>query len=79
MVSSVSFKLSRRTRRKVWRLTGLCGYRIIPRNTVFDIMLALQPFGREMPLSFIPEWLIRTFHYRDQVNKSPRNKGLFAG
>ncbi|ORY90638.1 hypothetical protein BCR35DRAFT_299182 [Leucosporidium creatinivorum] len=52
---------------------------IIPRNTVFDIMLALQPFGREMPLSFIPEWLIRTFHYRDQVDKAPQTKGLFAG
>ncbi|KAK4702535.1 hypothetical protein P7C70_g3687, partial [Phenoliferia sp. Uapishka_3] len=52
---------------------------IIPRNTIFDIMLALQPFGREMPLSFIPEWIIRTFHYRDQKDKSPPHKGLFEG
>ncbi|KAM0746939.1 FAD/NAD(P)-binding domain-containing protein [Meredithblackwellia eburnea MCA 4105] len=52
---------------------------IIPRNTIFDIMLACQPFGREMPLSFIPEWLIRTFHYRDLRDMSPQHKGLFEG
>ena len=50
---------------------------IIPRNTLFDIMLALQPFGREMPLSFIPEWLIRLFHYRDLRHLAPAKKGLF--
>lgn len=72
---------------------------IIPRNTIFDTLLALQPWGRQMvrssklhvtrshnssprtlkPLSFIPEWLIRTFHYRDQKDKSPASKGLFEG
>ncbi|KAI5479695.1 dimethylaniline monooxygenase (N-oxide forming) [Pseudohyphozyma bogoriensis] len=52
---------------------------IIPRNTVVDTMLALQPFGREMPLSFIPEWLVRTFHYRDLKDVSPPAKGLFEG
>lgn len=52
---------------------------IIPRQTVFDILLALQPFGREMQLSFIPEWFIRTFHYRDLKDLSPAHKGLFEG
>ncbi|GAA5990643.1 hypothetical protein JCM10908_003167 [Rhodotorula pacifica] len=52
---------------------------IIPRDTAFDIALALQPFGREMPLSFIPEWLIRKFHYRDLQDLSPPAKGIFEG
>ncbi|KWU44702.1 FAD/NAD(P)-binding domain-containing protein [Rhodotorula sp. JG-1b] len=52
---------------------------IIPRNTAFDIALALQPFGREMPLSFVPEWFIRTFHYRDLEHLSPVKKGIYEG
>ncbi|GAA5925067.1 flavin-containing monooxygenase [Sporobolomyces koalae] len=54
---------------------------VIPRNTVIDILLSLQPFGREMPLSFIPEWLIRKLHYRDLEGLSPAKnaKGLFEG
>ncbi|GAA5880809.1 hypothetical protein JCM1840_003289 [Sporobolomyces johnsonii] len=54
---------------------------IIPRNTVIDILLSLQPFGREMPLSFIPEFLIRKLHYRDLEDLSPPKeaKGLFEG
>ncbi|TNY23363.1 hypothetical protein DMC30DRAFT_389757 [Rhodotorula diobovata] len=52
---------------------------IIPRNTLIDVLLSLQPFGREMPLSFIPEWLIRTFHYRDLASLSPVDKGLYQG
>ncbi|GAA5998116.1 flavin-containing monooxygenase [Rhodotorula paludigena] len=52
---------------------------IIPRNTIFDILLSLQPFGRQMPLSFIPEWIIRAFHYRDLWELSPPKKGLFQG
>ncbi|BGP05362.1 Baeyer-Villiger monooxygenase [Rhodotorula toruloides] len=52
---------------------------VIPRNTLVDILLSLQPFGREMPLSFIPEWLIRKFHYRDLQDLSPSSKGLFEG
>jgi len=50
---------------------------IIPRNVVFDTMLSMQPFGREMPLSFIPEWLIRKLHYRDLEDLSPVRPGLF--
>ncbi|KDE08675.1 hypothetical protein MVLG_01133 [Microbotryum lychnidis-dioicae p1A1 Lamole] len=52
---------------------------VIPRSTVFDVLLSLQPFGREMPLSFIPEWFIRAFHYRDLANLSPKRKGIFQG
>ncbi|GAA5831136.1 hypothetical protein JCM11251_005157 [Rhodosporidiobolus azoricus] len=52
---------------------------IIPRNTLFDILLSLQPFGREMPLSFIPEWIIRKFHYGSVEDLSPPQKGLFEG
>ncbi|GAA5884981.1 hypothetical protein JCM6882_007179 [Rhodosporidiobolus microsporus] len=52
---------------------------IIPRNTLFDILLSLQPFGREMPLSFIPEWIIRKFHYGSLEDLSPTSKGLFEG
>ncbi|GAA6035060.1 hypothetical protein JCM8097_002166 [Rhodosporidiobolus ruineniae] len=52
---------------------------IIPRNALFDVLLSLQPFGREMPLSFIPEWIIRKFHYGDLEDLSPPKKGLFAG
>ncbi|KAM0792812.1 hypothetical protein ACM66B_002578 [Microbotryomycetes sp. NB124-2] len=50
---------------------------IIPRNTVFEAMLALQPFGRTMPLSFIPETFIRWFHYRDLKHLSPQHTRLF--
>ncbi|GAA5963752.1 hypothetical protein JCM3765_006839 [Sporobolomyces pararoseus] len=54
---------------------------VIPRNTIVDILLSLQPFGRQMPLSFIPEWFIRKFHYRDLEHLSPAKnaKGLFEG
>ncbi|KAL5501120.1 hypothetical protein ACEPAH_9507 [Sanghuangporus vaninii] len=53
---------------------------IIPRNVVFDTLLSMQPFGREMPLSFVVEALLRKFHYRDLAPAvAPQNKGLFAG
>lgn len=52
---------------------------IIPRNVVFDTMLSMQPFGREMPLSFIPENMIRSLHYRNLAGAvAPKGKpGLF--
>ncbi|KZV98817.1 FAD/NAD(P)-binding domain-containing protein [Exidia glandulosa HHB12029] len=52
---------------------------VIPRNIVFDTMISMQPFGREMPLSFIPEWVLRTFHYRGVRELAPRDKGIFEG
>ncbi|KAL4402288.1 N,N-dimethylaniline monooxygenase [Malassezia pachydermatis] len=52
---------------------------IIPRNMVVDALLSLQPFGREMPLSFIPEAFIRWFHYRDLTEKMAPTQGFFTG
>ncbi|OCB87566.1 FAD/NAD-binding domain-containing protein [Sanghuangporus baumii] len=53
---------------------------IIPRNVVFDTILAMQPFGREMPLSFVVESFLRKFHYGGLAPAvAPQNKGLFAG
>lgn len=53
---------------------------IIPQNVVFDTLVACQPFGREMPLSFIVEWFLRKFHYRDLADAvAPKNRGLFEG
>ncbi|WFD19775.1 hypothetical protein MCAP1_002011 [Malassezia caprae] len=52
---------------------------IIPRNMVVDALLSLQPFGREMPLSFIPEYLIKKFHYRDLAEKMCPTQGFFTG
>jgi len=66
---------------KVWILARDDKW-IIPRNVVFDTFLSMQPFGREMPLSFIPEWFIRKFHYGDlakDVAPAPGTRGLFEG
>lgn len=52
---------------------------IIPRNTAFDVLLALKPYGAETRLSWIPEKFIRWAHYRDQADISPVKKGLFEG
>ncbi|CBQ72692.1 related to monooxygenase [Sporisorium reilianum SRZ2] len=52
---------------------------IIPRNTVVDCMLALQPLGRETWLSFIPEFLIKKLHYRDLQEKMAPTQGFYTG
>ncbi|WFD27736.1 hypothetical protein MNAN1_002741 [Malassezia nana] len=52
---------------------------MIPRNMVVDCLLSLQPFGREMPLSFIPEFLIKKFHYQDLAEKMCPTQGFFTG
>ncbi|PKI84466.1 hypothetical protein MVES1_001525 [Malassezia vespertilionis] len=52
---------------------------LIPRNIFVDCLLAMQPFGREMPLSFIPEWFIRKFHYRELVDKMAPTEGFYIG
>ncbi|KZV71507.1 hypothetical protein PENSPDRAFT_734118 [Peniophora sp. CONT] len=52
---------------------------IIPRNTFIDTIISSQPFGQEMPLSFVWEWFIRTFHYRDLKDLSPKNLGIYEG
>ncbi|WFD04438.1 hypothetical protein MOBT1_003148 [Malassezia obtusa] len=51
---------------------------IIPRNFLTDCLLSLNPFGREMPLSFIPEFLIKTFHYRNLSEKMSPTHGFYT-
>ncbi|OAX35023.1 FAD/NAD(P)-binding domain-containing protein [Rhizopogon vinicolor AM-OR11-026] len=51
---------------------------IIPRNMIFDTFLAAQPFGREMPLSFLWERLLKYWHYHGVEDLMP-NKGIFSG
>lgn len=51
---------------------------VIPRFTVVDTMLALQPFGRQTWLSWIPEFLLRKFHYRDLEEKMAPTTPFYA-
>lgn len=51
---------------------------IIPRNAFVDGLLALNIFGKETPLSWIPEFLLRIFFYRDLDDLLPSNQGLFT-
>ncbi len=51
---------------------------IIPRNPFVDILLALNIFGQETLLSWIPELLLRKFFYRDLQDIAPSDKGLFT-
>lgn len=53
---------------------------IIPRNPLIDMLLAMNIFGAETPLSWIPESLLRLFFYRDLSDISPprgSGPGLF--
>lgn len=50
---------------------------IIPRNLFVDSLLSMNIFGHETFLSFIPEWFLRTFFYRDLAYLSPSDKGIF--
>ncbi|KAF2161306.1 hypothetical protein M409DRAFT_69901 [Zasmidium cellare ATCC 36951] len=53
---------------------------IIPRNPFIDILLSLNIFGAETPLSWIPESLLRLFFYRDLSDIAPApnsGKGIF--
>lgn len=52
---------------------------IIPRNAIVDMLLALNIFGQETFLSWIPETLLRKFFYRDLQDLAPTDKGLFTG
>jgi len=51
---------------------------IIPRNAVCNMLLALNIFGQETFLSFIPEFLLRKLFYRDLEDMAPARKGLFT-
>ncbi|KAL6867137.1 hypothetical protein J3F83DRAFT_740118 [Trichoderma novae-zelandiae] len=53
---------------------------IIPRNMLVDTLLSLNIFGQETLFSFIPEFLLRKFFYRDLEDLAPAgDKGLFMG
>ncbi|THV06599.1 FAD/NAD(P)-binding domain-containing protein [Dendrothele bispora CBS 962.96] len=49
---------------------------IIPRNAIVDMLLAFNIFGQEIYLSWIPEFLLKCFFYRDLEDLAPK-KGLF--
>lgn len=51
---------------------------IIPRNPVWNMLLALNVFGQETRLSWIPELLLRKMFYRDLEDLAPAGKGLFT-
>lgn len=51
---------------------------IIPRNPLCNMLLALNIFGQETRLSWIPELLLRKLFYRDLEDLAPANKGLFT-
>jgi hypothetical protein len=52
---------------------------IIPRNLLIDTTIAMQPFGRQMPLSWVWESFIRWYHYGDLSDLAPSDKGVFEG
>ncbi|KAI9737424.1 MAG: hypothetical protein M1834_009578 [Cirrosporium novae-zelandiae] len=55
---------------------------IIPRNPIVDMLFAMNIFGRETFLSWVPENLLRLFFYRDLRDLAPprkSGKGLFTG
>lgn len=55
---------------------------MIPRNTAIDVLISLKPYGAQTRLSWIPEYLIKKLHYRDQSDLAPSSvsgKGLFEG
>ncbi|AEO70705.1 uncharacterized protein THITE_2122393 [Thermothielavioides terrestris NRRL 8126] len=51
---------------------------IIPRHPVWNVLLALNVFGQETALSWIPELLLRKMFYRDLEDLAPAGKGLFT-
>lgn len=50
---------------------------IIPRNPIVNMLLAMNVFGQEIWLSWVPEMLLRKFFYRDLEDLAPRDKGIF--
>ena len=51
----------------------------MPRNMVVDAVLSSQPFGRETYFSFIPEALLKWFHYRELSEKMAPTQGFYTG
>jgi len=52
---------------------------IIPRNPIVDMLFAMNVFGQETPLSWIPEMLLRKLFYRDLQDLAPTDKGIYRG
>ncbi|TFY62202.1 hypothetical protein EVG20_g6788 [Dentipellis fragilis] len=50
---------------------------IIPRNIVFDTTVSAQPFGREMPFSFVWERILKHWHYHGVEDLIPSAKGIY--
>ncbi|CAI7635557.1 unnamed protein product [Penicillium pancosmium] len=50
---------------------------IIPRNILVQSLLAMNIWGEEISLSWLPEWLLRKFFYRDLEDIAPES-GLFT-
>ncbi|KAA1470893.1 FAD/NAD-P-binding domain-containing protein [Dentipellis sp. KUC8613] len=50
---------------------------IIPRNIVFDTTVSAQPFGREMPFSFIWERVLKHWQYHGVEDLIPSDKGIY--
>lgn len=50
---------------------------IIPRNVFVQSLLACNIFGQETPASWIPEWLLHKFFYRDLQDIAPSG-GLYT-
>ncbi|KAJ5982229.1 hypothetical protein N7451_012329 [Penicillium sp. IBT 35674x] len=51
---------------------------VIPRNPFIDGLLALNVFGEETSLGWVPEWLLKRFFYRDLQDLAPANAGLYT-
>ncbi|KAH8105192.1 FAD/NAD-P-binding domain-containing protein [Cristinia sonorae] len=52
---------------------------IIPRNIVLDTLISAQPFGRQMPLSFLWEQIVALWNYTGVRDLAPKNTGIFEG
>ncbi|KZT01935.1 FAD/NAD(P)-binding domain-containing protein [Laetiporus sulphureus 93-53] len=52
---------------------------IIPRNVVLGTLISAQPFGREMPLSFVWEKIVTAWNYHGVEDLTPAHLGLFEG
>ncbi|KAI4216303.1 MAG: hypothetical protein LQ351_001313 [Letrouitia transgressa] len=51
---------------------------VIPRNAFVNGLLALNIFGQETLISWVPETLLRKFFYRDLEDLAPASRGLFT-
>jgi hypothetical protein len=48
-------------------------------NILIDTTLSAQPFGRQMPLSFLWEKFITWWNYHGVRDLTPAHKGIFEG